>query len=89
MFRKAEPSLVKQPFKIVKFKIIGMLIMTDQEGNMKIWLEGFRRGRKQLTITQSEAGGNSQLFPDPTESREVDRFSYWPRDQSLFSYCHT
>ena len=48
------------------------------------WLEGFRRAWKLLTIIRGKAEGNSQLLPGPTESREPDRFSCWPRDQSLF-----
>ena len=42
--------------------------MTDHKGNRKIYLA---RG-KQLTIVQSEAEGNSQLFPGPTDSRVPD-----------------
>ena len=49
-----------------------------------IWLEGFRRAWKQLTIAQGEAEGNSQLFPGPTGSREPEGFFCWLRDQSLF-----
>ena len=49
-----------------------------------IWLEGFRRAWKQLTIARGEAEGNSQLFSGQTESREPDRFFCLQRDQSLF-----
>ena len=60
-------------------------IMTDASTNRKsIWLLGFSRAWKQLTITLGFASGNSQLFPGPPESLEPDRFSCCPRDQSLF-----
>ena len=49
-----------------------------------IWLEGFRRVWKQVTVARGEAEGNSQLFSGPTESREPDGLICWPRDQSLF-----
>ena len=49
-----------------------------------IWLEGFRRAWKQLTIARGEAEGNSQLFSGPPESREPDGFFFWPRDKLLF-----
>ena len=39
-----------------------------------IWLEGFRRAWKQLTVARGEVEGNSQLFPGLTESREPDGF---------------
>ena len=60
--------------------------MTDHEGNrnISIWLGGFRRAWKQLTIARGEAKGNSQLFSGPTESREPDGLFCWSRDQSLF-----
>ena len=69
--------------------------MTRATGK-SIWLKGFRRAWKQLTIARGEAKGkqltfargeakgNSQLFPGPTESREPDGFFCWPRDQLLF-----
>ena len=49
-----------------------------------IWLQGFGRAWKQLTIARGEAEGNSQLFPGLTESREPDGFFCWPRVQSVF-----
>ena len=48
-----------------------------------IWLSGFSRAWKQLTITLGFAPGNSQLFPGPPESLEPTRFSCFPHDQSL------
>ena len=58
--------------------------MITRATGKSIWLEGFRRAWKQLTIARGEAEGNSQLFPGPTESREPDGFLCCPRDQLLF-----
>ena len=60
--------------------------MTDHEGNRKIYLaRGIQEGLETVDYCPRRfAERNSQLFPGLTESREPDRFSCCPRDQSLF-----
>ena len=58
-------------------------IMTDHEGNRKIYLvRGIQEGLE--IVARGLAEGNSQLFPGLTESREPDGVLCCPRDQSLY-----
>ena len=61
-------------------------IMTDHEGNRKIYLtRGIQEGLETDDYCRGEIEGNiSQLFPGSTESREQDGFFCGARDQSLF-----
>ena len=68
---------------IMKRSVFGLITTATEKS---IWLEGFSRAWKQLTITLGFASGNSQQIPGPPESLKPDRFSCCPRDQSLFVY---